>query len=184
MVLPDVYGFAGHENCWVRRQIDTGLAHVNYRNAIKCTLWQRLVRLLRDVWRENSKWELMRHRRLERVGNGKFPCGLCWKLKAVRGGVEVEGEAGKREGGTSGVGNFHYHPIHTLFRPPQTDNHGRNVLSDCRNSLRNDIRLEPHTDSQISTCNLHVTLTKGTNVRFSKKILSFCWNVSHHHQGS
>ena len=104
MVLPDVYGFAGHENCWVRRQIDTGLAHVNYRNAIKCTLWQRLVRLLRDVWRENSKWELMRHRRLERVGNGKFPCGLCWKLKAVRGGVEVEGEAGKRE--EEGGGNL------------------------------------------------------------------------------
>ena len=60
-------------------------------------------RLPSDVRGENSKWELMRPRH-ERVANGKFPCGLCWKLKAVRGGVEVEGEAGKRE--EEGGGNL------------------------------------------------------------------------------
>ena len=75
---------------------------------------------------------------IERVANGKFPCGLCRKLKAVRGGVG----GWEEEGGGTSAGNFHYHPIHVPFQTPATDglNHGRNALSDCCNSSH--IRLE------------------------------------------
>ena len=103
----------------------TLLPHVNYRKKIKNVT---------DKVGQRETWEGF----IERVANGKFPCGLCRKLKAVRGGVG----GWEEEGGGTSAGNFHYHPIHVPFQTPATDglNHGRNALSDCSNS--SDIRLE------------------------------------------
>ena len=82
--------------------------------------------------------------RQERVANGKFPCGLWQKLKAVRGGVGGcgggwggGGEGGEGEGETSAVGNFHYHPIEEPFQtPPPRD---RQAIMGAMSSLIADI---------------------------------------------
>ena len=131
-----------------------GLA-LNWHNAGTCQLEKNdqeyfvAEGLPSDVIGENTQWGLMRQRQ-ERVANGKFPCGLCQKLKAVRGGAEVEWEAGKRrEGKPQAWGISITIPSTCLFRAPprQTVNHGRNAPSDCTNS--SDIRLQLLTISRI-----------------------------------